>query len=133
MIVRAYPHRPHLAYLWLIIFSVLIVAAAAVGLATLAMIFQFETKDWIAEAYAVDLRGTPINLCKLALGHVRSRTCRGADGKEGDADTSWLAITGAVDLGLSSILVVRFLKDVRKDGFAKTNSVLIGLAITTLE
>lgn len=47
--------------------------------------------------------------------------------------TLWIASAASIDIVLATILVTRFLKDVRRDGLAKTNSILIALAISTLE
>lgn len=39
----------------------------------------------------------------------------------------------AIDFLLATVLTIRFLKDVQKGGFQRTNSLLIRLAISTLE
>lgn len=45
----------------------------------------------------------------------------------------WLSSATALDLALATILVARFLRDIRRDGFNSTNRTLSALAMSTLE
>lgn len=48
-------------------------------------------------------------------------------------DLTWVSIAAAIDATLSSILMSQFIKGIRRDGFAQTNSMLTSLARATLE
>lgn len=95
---------------WIIVFIVLALAVGACGYASFAYFMLIPKRSWHPELYAVVLVGNPINFYR-----------------------AWLVCAAALDVTLSTILITNFVRDIRKNGFAKTNSLLSSLAISTLE
>lgn len=107
---RASPKYHRYSLPWLLVFLVLALGAAGSGFTAVAMLASVRQRFWDPNTYMVMLAGVP---AKSYMG--------------------WLALTAALDLTLSAVLVVRIVKDIRRDGFATTNSLLTSLAISTLE
>lgn len=126
MFGQLFPTRRWIRYLWLVVFGLILASAACSSLwlsIQIARIYQY----WIPQLAAVNLRGTPINICKPDASSPSS--C----GSFADVDILWLSSAAVVDVTLAVILTGRFLKDIRRDGFTQTNSVLIRLVVSTLE
>lgn len=95
---------------WAAVFVFLALSIVATGYASSVYFFLIPKRFWVPEIMAVNLSGLPIKLY-----------------------TAWLACAATLDITLSCILVTHFVRDIRKDGFVKTNSLLASLAVSTLE
>lgn len=95
---------------WAVVFVTLALAVAACGYASCAFFMLVPSRFWHPEIPAVVLVGPPINFYR-----------------------AWLVCAAALDVTLSTILITNFVRDIRKDGFTKTNSLLTSLAVSTLE
>lgn len=127
MFGQLFPTRRWIQYLWVVVFGLMLLTSACSALWVCVNVLRIH-RYWIPQLAAVNIRGTPINMCKPPRASRLS-----ACGSYEPVDILWLSSAAAVDVTLAVILVARFLKDIRRDGFAQTNSILIRLVISTLE